>query len=142
MQHIAILSKKWKLLNQIISGEKSIESRWYVHKINPWNKIKKGETVYFKETGDNIKVKAIVSKVLQFDLKHKKIKDILLEYGKQIGFDLDEIDKWIEFYKNKNYCILIFLTNPIAIKEFSFDKSGFGNACAWLCVDDINKIKN
>jgi len=167
MDHIAILSKKWKLLDKIISGEKNIESRWYVHKINPWNKIKKGDIVYFKETGDLIKAKAIVERVLQFDLHHKKIntkslkylkqllghynlknnknqvviKDILLEYGERIGFDLSEIDKWIEFYKNKNYCILVFLKEPEEIKEFNFDKTGFGNACAWLCVEDIEKIK-
>ncbi len=141
MNHVAILTKKRNFLNKIISGEKTIESRWYVNKIAPWNKIKKGEIVYFKNSGEQIKVKAKVKKVLSFDLKHKKIKDILLEYGEEIGFNLQEIDKWIEFYKNKNYCILMFLENPIEIKPFNINKKGFGNACAWLCVDDIERIR-
>jgi len=39
MDHVAILSKKYELLDKIISGEKTIESRWYVNRIAPWNKM-------------------------------------------------------------------------------------------------------
>ena len=141
MDHVAILSKKYGLLDKIISGEKTIESRWYVNRISPWNKIKKGEIVYFKNSGEPIIAKASVKKVLQFDLKHTKVKDILSEFGKRIGFNSKDMNKWIEMYTNKNYCILMFLENSTKIKPFKIDKKGFGISSAWLCINNINKIK-
>jgi len=141
MDHVAILSKKYGLLDKIISGEKTIESRWYVNRIAPWNKITKGETIYFKNSGEPVTAKAYVKRVLQFDLKHKKVKDILSEFGKRIGFNSKDMNKWIEMYKNKNYCILMFLENPTKIKPFKINKKGFGINSAWLCINNINKIK-
>ena len=68
MEHLAILDQKRKLLGKIISGEKTIESRWYKAKVTPWDRIKAGETVYFKESGEPVRVKATVSEALQFYL--------------------------------------------------------------------------
>ena len=51
------------------------------------------------------------------------------------------MNKWIEMYKNKNYCILMFLENPTKIKPFKINKKGFGINSAWLCINNINKIK-
>lgn len=45
MDHVAILRKDWKLLPKILSGEKTIESRWYQTKRGSYNKIKEG-TLY------------------------------------------------------------------------------------------------
>ena len=46
-----------------------------------------------------------------------------------------------EWAKGKNYCVLIWLKNPRIIEPFGINKSGFGSAAAWLCVEDINKIR-
>ena len=56
MDHVAILRKAKvsrgdNLLQDILDGTKTIESRWYVNKISPWDKIKSGDTVYLKEFG-------------------------------------------------------------------------------------------
>lgn len=48
---------------------------------------------------------------------------------------------FFESCKSKRYCILIFLDDIVKIKEFNIDKKGFGMQCAWLIVDDIEKIK-
>ncbi len=78
MKHIAILRKSWKLLDKILSGEKRIESRWYLTRREPWNKIKEGEVVYFKESGKAVSVKTKVERVLQFgNLDEQKVKEIL-----------------------------------------------------------------
>lgn len=138
MDHIAIMKKSLKLLPKILSGEKTIESRWYMAKFAPWNKIKAGEKIYFKDMGEPVTVKAEVSKVLQFELTPKITKEIIENYP---GIGLTDKIKAIEERKNKKYCILIFLENVTAIEPFYINKAGFGNACAWLCVDDINKIK-
>ncbi len=66
MDHVAIMKKSWGLLPKILSGEKKIESRWYKFKRSPWDKINTNDTVYFKDSGDPVLIKAKVSKFLQF----------------------------------------------------------------------------
>lgn len=138
MDHVAILNKKMASVADILSGTKTIESRWYKNKINPWNNIKIGDKVFFKQTGDNVTAVATVAKVIQIDsLNEAKFKEIIDKYNDKILLR----DTSYHFYKDKRYAILIFLKNPHAVKPFRIDKRGFGSSCAWLCVDNINKIK-
>ena len=44
-------------------------------------------------------------------------------------------------YKDKNYCILMFLKDPKVIKPFKISKKGFGSATAWIGPVDIGTIK-
>ena len=142
MQHVAIMKKSWELLPKILIGEKTIESRWYNNKYSPWNKIKKGEIVYFKNSGEPVTIKAEVDKVVQYEnLTPEKVKQILKKYGQKDGLGINDIPKFYKRFKNKKYCILIFLKNPKQIKQFYIDKTNFGTMSAWLCVDDVNKIR-
>lgn len=142
MHHLAIMRKSWGLLPKILSGEKVIESRWYKNRYSPWDKIKKGDTVYFKNSGELVTVKAEVSDVLQFsDLIPNKVKEILNEYGARDGLGINEIDSYYQRFKDKNYCLLVFIKNPEKIKPFEVDKKGFGAMAAWIAVEDINKIR-
>jgi GNAT superfamily N-acetyltransferase len=138
--HIAILNKKWDLLPKIISGKKSIESRWYKYRFSPWNKIFAGDSIYFKNSGELVTVKATVSKVLQFDnLTKKRIKEILESYGNDICLSTT---KYSEYYDERKYCILVFLNNVKVLDEpFNIDKSGFGNSTAWIVVKNVSDIK-
>jgi len=143
MDHIAILNKQWKLISKILSKEKTIETRWYLTRRDPWNKIMQGDTVYFKDSGEKVIAKAQVEKVLQYDhYSQKQLKEIIDKYGGkgQIYFE-DSIEEEFDYVKDKKYGILIFLKNPESIKPFDINKQGFGNACAWLCVENIEKIK-
>jgi ASC-1-like (ASCH) protein len=142
MHHLAIMKKSWRLLPKILTGEKTIESRWYKNKHRPWDKIKKGDIVYFKNSGGPVTVRAEVSNILQYaDLKPEKVKEILKEYGVKDGLGIDEIDKYYEVFKNKNYCLLVFLKRPEKIEPFKINKSGFGSMSAWITVDNISQIK-
>ena len=142
MDHLAILDAKRKLLEKILRKEKTVESRWYVHKKAPYQTIEKGEIVYFKETGKSVTAKARVSQVLFFDkLSSKKVREILNDYGREIGFDKTAKKNAFEKYKNKKYCTLIFLSNVEEIKPFAVDKTGYGLMCAWITIKDINNIK-
>ena len=96
MEHLAILAKKRKLLSKIISGEKTIESRWYKSKIVPWDQIKVGEAIYFKESGDPVTVQAVVAKVMQFHLPEINVAKLLHKYGAEIGFTPEQISEKIE----------------------------------------------
>jgi len=142
MDHVAIMKKSWKLTEKIISGEKKIESRWYKSKYPPWGKIKKGDIIYFKDSGEPVSIKAKVKKIITFsDLTPQKIKQILNKYAKDDGIDKNQLPKFFKRFKDKKYCLLIFLKEPKEIKSFYINKKGFGMMSAWLVVENINKIK-
>lgn len=108
-----------------MSGEKKIESRWYKYRRDPWNKIKLGEKVYFKDAGKPVTAMAEVERVEQFTVLEKAAK----VFGDK---------SWM---RGKNYCVLIWLKNPKRIEPFRINKAGFGSAVAWLCMENINKIR-
>ncbi len=140
MQHIAIMRKSWGLIPKILSKKKKIESRWYMSRYAPWDRIKADETVYFKDSGSPVTVKAKVSKVLQFfDLNSKKVKEILYKYGLDIG--INNIPNNLKLLKNKKYCVLVFLKNPKKVKPFNINKTGFGLMSAWISVENVNRIR-
>lgn len=138
MDHIAIMNKRWKLIPKILSGEKTIESRWYQTRRTPWDKVKPGDVIYFKNAGEPVVAKATVSEVFQFQIeKRNDVEQIIRKYEKQVGIkNLDWLDTL------PKYCILIGLKSPKPLKTpFSINKKGFGNAAAWLTVENIVKIK-
>ena len=142
MEHIAIMKKSWRLTEKILTGEKTAESRWYKTRRAPWNKIKAGDSIYFKNSGEKIKLKARVAKVIQFDdLNPIKRKEILTKYGKSdlgAGDIMPEIKKYA---LNKNYCIIVFFNKVKRIEAFDIKKTGFGAMSAWITVDNIDIIK-
>lgn len=141
--HIAIMKKSWGLIQKILSGSKSIESRWYKNRSKPWDQISAGDTIYFKDSGEPVTVKAKVAKVLQFaDLTPEKTKEILRKYGKSdLGITKNIPPEIKDYFKSKKYCILVFLEKVKKIKPFEIDKTGFGAMAAWLIVDGLEKIK-
>lgn len=142
MDHIAIMKKSWGLLPKIISGEKKVESRWYKSKIVPWDRIRKGDSLYFKDSGELVTLKSKVIKVIQYEARNNQH---ALEIFKKHAFDLGlknpptEISQYI---KNKKYAIFVFFDSVEKIKPFKIDKSGFGLMAAWITVGDIRTIKN
>ena len=142
MEHLAIMRKSWGLTQKILNSQKKIESRWYSVKYRPWDAIKKGELIYFKDSGEPVRLKAEVNKVMQFDkLTPDRVREILNKYGHDDGLEKDKFQEFFERFKNKKYCILIFLKNPQEIEPFEIDKTGFGAMSAWITVADISKIK-
>lgn len=136
------MKKSWGLTQKILTGEKTIETRWYRNKLCPWNKIKKGEIIYFKDSGEPVTVKAIVKRVEQYsDLNDVKIKSILKKYSNKDLGTREIFCEIREYVKGKRYCIVIHIINPKKVKPFKINKKGFGMMCAWICVEDINSIK-
>lgn len=137
--HIAIMNKSWKLIPKILSGQKTIESRWHQTRRVPWNAITVGDRVYFKNSGEKIIAQALVSKVLQFEIKNiNDAKKIVSKYGKEMCLVNPNPRKWGRLPK---YCVLVKLRKPRAvIQSFEINKKGFGSGTAWLMVDNIKKI--
>jgi len=141
MHHIAIMKKEWGLIDKIRAGEKTIESRWYKFRRDPWNKIEPGDIIYFKNSGGPVELSAKVSKVLQFDtLDEKKIREILGKYGKAICLS-GKIDDLVAGFVGKKYCILMYLTDVENVEPFCINKKGFGISAAWLAIEDVGTIK-
>jgi hypothetical protein len=136
------MKTSWKLLKKIEKGEKIIESRWYTMKKAPWDIVHKGDTIYFKNSGEFVTIKAKVAKVLQFsNLNPEKINKILREYGKDDGISEDKIPYYFELFKEKKYCILMYLKNVKKIEPFEINKKGFGAMSAWISIPDIKLVK-
>ena len=138
MDHLAILSKETDFLEKILSGEKTIESRWYKNRKPPFKTIAPGDTVYFKESGEPVAAKSIVSRVLFFEhLDEQKVKDIISEYGKRICIN----DSYTAKVNGKRFCTLIFLRDAKRVRPFCIDKTGYGNMVAWITVENIDQIR-
>lgn len=139
MDHVAVMKKSWGLIPKILSGEKTIESRWYQSKRTPWNKVNPADTVYFKNSGEPVSASAKVWKAKQFELSNlREVKNILQKYGRKIQLINENPETWP---KLPRYCILLFLENAREIQPFNIDKTGFGGPTAWIAVDHIEKIK-
>ncbi len=144
MEHLAIINRRLATYEDILSGKKTIESRWYKNKILPWNKIIPGDVIYFKEVGKKVEVKAIVEKVIQIERfdNDDELKKIVSKY-RGLGYinlksSTEEILKWA---KDKRYVILIFFNKAEKVKSFDINKSGYGISNAWITLENINKIK-
>ena len=136
MNHIAILKKG--PLDMILNGSKTIESRWSLKKIVPFKKVNVGDVVYMKKTGGLVVARFRVNKVEYFEyLSIKKILEIYTKYGSQIGMIEDSVKKLY----NKKYCSLFWISELERVVPFDIYKDGYGIMSAWICVDDIEKIK-
>lgn len=136
MEHLAILKGKW--LSKILSGKKTIESRWYKSKKAPFGMIKKGEVVYLKGCGKPVTAKATVQNALFFgSLDEEKTKKILRDYGENIGAKEEDC----KLFAGKSFCTLIFLENVKMVKPFFIDKKGYGNMAAWITTKNVEKLK-
>ncbi len=142
MDHVAIMKKSWNLLPKLVSGEKKIESRWYSTRHLPWGRIKNGDRVFFKNSGELVTVEAMVEKVVEFEnLDRNKINELLVVYGKDDGIEQKDIVTYFELFKDKKYCVLIFVKEVKMVKPFGINKSGYGAMSAWITVPNINLIR-
>ena len=139
MDHVAIMEKTGTILEWVIARDKTVETRWTIHRKTPYNNIHAGDTIYFKNAGKPVIAKARVKDALFFSgLDRDLIQDILSKYGRQAKMSFRED---YESVKDKNYCTLVFLQDVVRVSQFSIDKRGFGIGSAWITLPDIKKIQ-
>lgn len=133
------MKKSWGLIPKILSSEKTIESRWYKHKVKPWNAIVAGDRIYFKNSGEPVTATARVSRVQQFELTSMEdVKEIVRKYGKKICLAESDPTTWGALPR---YVILIHVSDPKSVKPFSISKKGYGSAAAWMVMRNIKDVK-
>jgi len=142
MDHMAIMKKSWGLIPKILNGTKTAESRWYKNRIAPWDKIKSGDNLYFKNSGEPVTVKTRVVKVIQYPISNNKEALEIMKKHAQQDLGLKGIpDEVMGYIRNKSYAIFVFFDSAERIKPFEINKAGFGAMAAWITIDNINKIK-
>ena len=106
MKHLAVFTKG--VGEKILSGEKTMESRFSRVKNPPFGVISSGDLVYIKPSGEDIIGQFRVQKVFFFDgLSEIDIKTIKKDYGKEILAD----ENYWETKVNAKYGTLIFIGN-------------------------------
>lgn len=105
----------------ILSGEKTIESRFSRMKLPPFEQISSGDLVYIKPSGKEIIGQFRVKKVIFYDgLEAGDVREIGKIYGKKIAMDNEY---WLKKEGSK-YGTLIFIgessrfiTSPVKIPK-------------------------
>lgn len=142
MDHVAIMQKSWGLTDRILGGEKQLESRWYKSKTGAWDKVSAGDTIYFKNAGEPVRISAKAKEVFQSaDLTPATVKKLLVKYGHLDGIRPEEIHTYEKLFKDKKYAVFIFLKDVQRVSPFRVNKEGFGAMAAWLTVPSIRLIR-
>lgn len=129
MKHLAVVRQPFYDL--ILSGEKTIESRWSLNRCAPYQKVEAGDMIFFKLPGKSITATAQVEKVKFFELSPQLADKIKNEYGSQIA--IDKFQNWEECRKKK-FLTLIWLRDVKTISPCSFNKKG---RAGWVCKADF-----
>ncbi len=118
-KHLAIFSKG--VGEKILTGQKTIESRFSKAKNAPFQQISTGDLVYVKPSGKEIIGQFRVNKVIFFDgLSETDLNQIKRDYGKALAVD----ESYWKAKINSKYGTLIwvgqtqqFLTSPIRFSK-------------------------
>lgn len=135
------MKKEWDLLPKILDGSKTVESRWYKSKIAPWDKVSVGDTLYFKNSGGYVTLKALVTKAEQYEISDNAYGLALMH-----NYALEDLGTTIlslpiqNYIRNKKYAIFVHFQNVVNVNPFQIDKRGFGMQCAWLTMPNVFSI--
>src|SRR3989338_529625 len=100
MRHIAIMKKSWGFTGKILNGRKIIESRLMKNRSAPWHRISAGDIVYFKNGGEQVSIRASVSRVVYIEnLTPHKVAAVLRKYGRRDGIDRKDIPKFRRLFR-------------------------------------------
>lgn len=142
MDHVAIMKKSWGLIPKILDGTKTAESRWYKNKTIPWNRIRSGDNLYFKNSGEPVTIKAQITKAIQYEIaNNKEALKILKKHAKKDLGIKDVPPEILKYIKDKKYAIIIFFDQVEEINPFNINKTGFGAMAAWITINSINEVK-
>ncbi len=126
MEHIAILRQPF--FDMVLTGEKTIESRWSLNRIAPYKRVEVGDLIYLKDTGKCVTAKAVVKRVKFYQLTPSLADEIKRKYGDKIG--IDRFKNWRD-YRYKHFCTLIWLGNVQTIPPKKVKRS---NGAGWIVV--------
>jgi len=133
MIHVAILQKPY--LDAIFTGRKSVELRLTITKRVPFNAIKIGERIYFKQSSGPFRNTAIVKNVLFADqLTPQKLMKLKRRYNAEILGS----DAYWNSKQNAKYATLIWLHK---VERITFGPSMKpSQGLAWFAFDESKDV--
>ena len=106
-KHLAIFIGS--AIDDIISGKKSIESRFSLGRVLPYGQISKDDEILLKKSGGDVIGRVIADNVLYYDnLTPESIAILRKEYSKELCVD----DVFWQRKSNSRFGTLIFLKAP------------------------------
>ena len=123
-KHLAIMNKL--AIEAILSGRKTVETRFSKNKIIPYGAVSIGDLVYMKPPGEDIVGQFKVKKVFYFEgLSPDDVNKIFSDYGKGISVTDKNVDaKYQNDKQESSFGTLIFIseserfiTSPIKVKK-------------------------
>lgn len=119
-QHLAVFNPPF--IDLILSGEKTIESRFSKVRCAPFGVVKTGDIVLMKESGGLVIGEFTVKDVETFrDLNKGSIREISNKYGKSLCAYVSK-DFW-ESRHDARYATLLYVSKPVRYeKPFPFPK--------------------
>jgi HJR/Mrr/RecB family endonuclease len=131
------------MLDKITNGQKTIESRWLVRRTAPWQKVSPGDLIFFKNSGDSVRIVATVASVDEIDqLNPAQVSKLLQRYHTELGIDSRDLAAYTKLFQAKRYVVLIFLKEVKPVAPFAIDKKGFSLQSAWLSVESIDQLRS
>lgn len=118
--HIAIMSHK-SLLDKILAGQKTIESRFSRVKSAPFGQIAAGDQVYFKLSGGPVLGYARVARVEEYDnLTPHQIEDLARKYRQELALSEDFLARKME----SKFASLLFLIDVAPSEPWTYKQDG------------------
>lgn len=78
--HLAVVLPRY--MESILAGRKVVEVRLSVNRCAPYGKVAAGDVVYFKERGGAVRVRAVVSRVEEFEgLTPRRVRGLARRYS-------------------------------------------------------------
>lgn len=110
--HVAVFAEPF--LSLIISGRKTVESRFSHIRCAPYGDVRGGDVILLKQVAGPICGLAIARRAWFYDLAHEPLDRIRESYGKSICAD----DLFWERRRNASYATLIELSETVGIDPF------------------------
>ncbi|PIS13086.1 hypothetical protein COT69_00630 [candidate division WWE3 bacterium CG09_land_8_20_14_0_10_39_24] len=141
MDHIAIMKPSWNLIANVIDGTKTVESRWYKSKRCPWDRVKIGDILYFKDVGKPVSIKSRVTRVEQYEVRDNENAIKIMNKYSLADLGTSILPKEVEDYiTNKKYAVFVHFNNVELVSPFAIDKKGYGMQCAWITTENVNDL--
>jgi hypothetical protein len=124
--HLALMQGEF--LGLIISGEKSIESRFTKNRVAPVGNVEAGDLVLFKQVGRELFAAAVVEKA-----KHGVLDDAAWAFVRRHADDIGIDEEYIEYKSDARYYVLVWVKDVYVIPPVRLEKR---DRRAWVLLRD------
>ena len=135
MVHLVYCDNKEKVLDKILTGEKTMIIRGAAGRKIPHSRVFKGDILYFMEKGSKkITAKSVVQEVQNYTkLNEEEISNILESNQDKLALSQSQKKRW-----HKKCLCLVEFSNLEEIEPLDFEHQG--NMDDWLIIEKIEDV--